>query len=190
MLPELVSSACFHRGSPADQPPRPLDPPPRPSAETLRAFGALVRARREQAGFSVGRVAKLARSSSQTLTGIEAGRIWPSRHTLIRLLSLRELRLTWAELAPLNRGDESGERGAAPTPVQAPVCSRLCCALSSPRPGFLALYRWLPQVWEPGRESLERQRLEAFLRTEGWALVSEEVIGDPVAGTFYLFRRC
>ena len=53
----------------------------------------------------------------------------------------------------------------------------------------MAVYRWLPSAWEPGRECLERQRLETFLRAEGWELVWEEPIGDPVAGTFYLFRR-
>lgn len=156
----------------------------RPSAALLRAFGALVRSRREQARLSVAKVAKRARFSDQTLQHIEAGRVWPSWHTLIRLVSVAELRLTWDELAELNRG---GDASRAPTLTATAI--RLCTELESPCPDHLAVYRWLPRRWEPGRETGERQRLESFLRVEGWELISEEIIGDPVAGTFYLFRR-
>lgn len=72
---------------------------------------------------------------------------------------------------------------------QASEGSSILVALSLPRPGHLAVYRWLPEAWEPGRECLERQRLAALLRAEGWEFVREEMIGDPVAGTLYLFRR-
>lgn len=59
----------------------------------------------------------------------------------------------------------------------------------APRPGQLGLCRWLPQAWDPGQECLERQRLEKFLRAEGWMLVSEVPVGEPVIGSFYFFSR-
>lgn len=78
---------------------------------------------------------------------------------------------------------------AGPMPQASPAWSGILDALLSPMPGHFAVYRWLPQVWDPGRESFERHRLETFFRAEGWTLVSETEVGDPVAGVFYLFRR-
>lgn len=84
-----------------------------------------------------------------------------------------------------------GCASASAEPWTAHACdvAALCAALSSPRPGHLAVYRWLPLRWEPGHESRERQSLETYLRAQGWTLISEQPIGDPVAGTLCIFRR-
>lgn len=76
-----------------------LAPGPAP-LRPARALGALVRLRREIAGLSRIKVAKRARIAEATLKLLENGHR-PSRSTLLRVVNLPELKLTWEEVAPL-----------------------------------------------------------------------------------------
>lgn len=69
-----------------------------PGLPQLRAFGALLRDRRNGAGFSRNALAKLAKISEATIKLIESARQPPSRPTLIRLVSVERLRLTWEDV--------------------------------------------------------------------------------------------
>lgn len=72
--------------------------------QQLRAFGALLRDRRNAAGFSRMDLARRAKISDATIKFIETARHPPSRATLIRLLAVPELKLTW-ENVPGKLGD-------------------------------------------------------------------------------------
>lgn len=79
------------------------DSSPAPGPAALRpalALGTLVRLRRELAGLSRSKVAKRARIAEATLKLLENGHR-PSRSTLLRIVNVPELRLTWEEVAPL-----------------------------------------------------------------------------------------
>ena len=76
---------------------KPHDLPPI-SQEQWQHFGALLRDRRNAAKLSRLALAHQAKVSDATIKFIETARHPPSRSTLIRLLSVAELRLTWAEV--------------------------------------------------------------------------------------------
>ncbi len=67
----------------------------RTSLQQLRTFGALLRDRRNSAGLSRVALAKRAKLSDATIKFAETARTPPSRATLIRLLAVPELKLTW-----------------------------------------------------------------------------------------------
>ena len=69
----------------------------RASAEELKEFGRLLRDRRTAAGFSRLELARKARLSDATIKFTETARQPPSRTTLIRLIGVDELRLSWNE---------------------------------------------------------------------------------------------
>ena len=66
--------------------------------EQWQHFGALLRDRRNAARLSRLELSQLAKISDATIKFIETARHQPSRATLIRLLAVAELRLTWAEV--------------------------------------------------------------------------------------------
>lgn len=68
---------------------------PQISIQQLRTFGALLRDRRNSAGLSRTALARRAKLSDATIKFIETARTPPSRATLIRLLAVPELKLTW-----------------------------------------------------------------------------------------------
>ena len=68
------------------------------SRQQWQHFGALLRDRRNAAKLSRLALAHRAKLCDSTIKFIETARHPPSRSTLIRLLSVAELRLTWAEV--------------------------------------------------------------------------------------------
>jgi len=68
------------------------------SEQQWQHFGALLRDRRNAAKLSRLELAQRAKLSDATIKFIESARHPPSRSTLIRLLSVAELHLTWAEV--------------------------------------------------------------------------------------------
>ena len=72
-------------------------PKPSPTPKQLLAFGKLLRDRRNTAGFSRIQLARRAKLSDSTIKFLETARHPPSRATLIRLLSVEELKLTAAD---------------------------------------------------------------------------------------------
>ena len=95
--------------------PPPQDPSPI-SQEQWKYFGALLRDRRNAAKLSRVALAHLAKISDATIKFIETARHPPSRSTLLRLLAVAELQLTWADVPgphepPVGRQDIS-----VPTP--------------------------------------------------------------------------
>ncbi|HRI48936.1 MAG TPA: L-histidine N(alpha)-methyltransferase [Pseudomonadota bacterium] len=63
-----------------------------------QSFGRLLRDRREAAGFSRSELSRLAKLSDATVKFAETARYPPSRKTLIRLLAVPQLNLTWDDL--------------------------------------------------------------------------------------------
>ena len=93
------------------------------SQQQWQHFGVLLRDRRNAAKLSRVDLARLAKVSDATIKFIETARHPPSRSTLIRLLAVAELHLTWAHVPGQQ---ESPERliPAPPTqaaPLQPPV---------------------------------------------------------------------
>ncbi|MFO0580020.1 MAG: helix-turn-helix transcriptional regulator [Polyangia bacterium] len=80
-----------------------------PTPAQLRTFGQLLRDRRNAAGLSRGALARKALLSDATIKFIETARHPPSRATLIRLVGVAPLGLTWDDVA--------GLAGAAEPPV-------------------------------------------------------------------------
>lgn len=67
------------------------------SHRQLVAFGLLLRDKRNAAGFSRVQLARKAKLSDATIKFLETGKHPPSRATLIRLIGVAELKLTWAD---------------------------------------------------------------------------------------------
>ena len=76
---------------------RPQDPSPA-SQQQWQHFGALLRDRRNAAKLSRVALAQKAKVSDSTIKFTETARHPPSRATLIRLLSVAELHLSWAQV--------------------------------------------------------------------------------------------
>ena len=68
------------------------------SRQQLIDFGKLLRDKRSAAGLSRNRLARMAKLSDATVKFIETARHPPSRATLIRLVDVPELKLTWADV--------------------------------------------------------------------------------------------
>ena len=70
---------------------------PAPTKRELQEFGRLLRDRRNGAGFSRLQLARRAKLSDATVKFLETARHPPSRATLIRLIGVDELKLTWKD---------------------------------------------------------------------------------------------
>ena len=66
--------------------------------DQFQRFSALLRQRRESAHLTRGEVSKRAGLSERTIKNIENGQVSPSRDTLLRLLEVEELKLTWKDV--------------------------------------------------------------------------------------------
>ncbi len=77
-----------------------------------QSFGRLLRDRREAAGFSRSELSRLAKLSDATVKFAETARYPPSRKTLIRLLAVPQLNLSWDDLP--------WQPGGAPQPQPTP----------------------------------------------------------------------
>jgi transcriptional regulator with XRE-family HTH domain len=96
----------------------PQDPSPI-SKQKWQHFGALLRDRRNAAKLSRVDLAHLAKISDATIKFIETARHPPSRSTLIRLLAVVELHLTWADVPGQQESPEQLVP-AQPTPPAPP----------------------------------------------------------------------
>ena len=88
------------------------------SQQQWQHFGALLRDRRNAAKLSRVALAHRAKVSDATIKFIETARHPPSRSTLIRLLSVPELHLTWAEVPGCH--ETPAEKPSAANPPPAP----------------------------------------------------------------------
>ena len=66
--------------------------------DQFQRFSVLLRQRRESAHPTRGEVSKRAGLSERTIKNIENGQVSPSRDTLLRLLEVEELKLTWKDV--------------------------------------------------------------------------------------------
>ncbi len=66
--------------------------------DQFQRFSALLRQRRESAHLSRSELSKRAGLSERTIKNIENGQVSPSRDTLLRLLEVEELSLTWKDV--------------------------------------------------------------------------------------------
>lgn len=85
---------------------------PRLSRETLLQFGKLLKDRRLSARLSRAALGKKTGLSEATIKFIETARTRPTRGTLLRLMAVEELQLTWADLAILRELPLPIERGS------------------------------------------------------------------------------
>jgi transcriptional regulator with XRE-family HTH domain len=79
------------------------------STKQLEEFGKLLRDKRNASGLSRVQLARKAKLSDATIKFIETARHPPSRATLIRLIGVEELKLTWADV-PGQPSPPAGER--------------------------------------------------------------------------------
>ena len=99
----------------------PQDPSPA-AQERWQHFGALLRDRRNAAKLSRLALARQAKVSDATIKFIETARNRPSRATLIRLLAVAELHLTWADVpGPSAPSAEKQDTPAAPLSSSPPA---------------------------------------------------------------------
>ena len=100
---------------------------PAPTLRQLQEFGRLLRDKRNAAGFSRVQLARKAKTSDATIKFIETARHPPSRATLIRLISVEALKLSWGEVP-----GTFPPPAAEPTTLTAPpqVISELNCLVT------------------------------------------------------------
>ena len=139
---------------------------PAATRKQLKAFGQLLRDRRNAAGLSRLQLASRAKLSDATVKFVETARHPASRATLIRLLAVKELGLTWAD-AP----------GAPtpPSPAQDLVVERP--PLSAERNGFLT------PTFDPVRQVLDLGR---FLNGAGGHVDQASAYLDHQSAAAYL----
>jgi transcriptional regulator with XRE-family HTH domain len=90
------------------------------SQQQWQHFGALLRDRRSAAKLSRLDLAHRAKLSDATIKFIETARHPPSRSTLIRILSVAELHLTWAEVPGAHEPPAQTQVTAALAPQPTP----------------------------------------------------------------------
>ena len=93
----------------------------------LKAFGKLLRDKRNAAGLSRVQLARRAKVSDATIKFLETAKHKLSRATLIRLINVEELKLTWSD-APGQQAPPSEER--VPPPIALSPISNLNCFVS------------------------------------------------------------
>ena len=112
------------------------------TAQQLQEFGKLLRDKRNAASLSRIRLARKAKLSDATIKFLETARHPPSRATLIRLISVEELKLTWADVP----GHPSPPAAERPPVVEMPeLTASLNC--------------WMTPTSEPVREVLALGRV-------------------------------
>lgn len=91
----------------------PMDFGPRSflTTEQFQRFSVLVQERRDSAHLSRGELAKRAGLSARTIKNIENLLVSPSRETVVRLLELPELNLTWPDILGVPNLPTSGSPG-------------------------------------------------------------------------------
>lgn len=135
--------------------------------EQVKAFGKLLRDCRATAGLSRSALAKQAKLSDATIKFIETAAHSPSRATLIRLVNVKALGLTWDDVTALaGEAPQAGSRSASLAPEAAP---RLNCFVA---PGCLPL-------------SLEAE-LRRFLLGAGGHVEQWAAYHDPGSALGYL----
>lgn len=94
------------------------------SHKQLQEFGKLLRDKRNKAGFSRVHLARKAKLSAATIKFIETAKHPPSRATLIRLISVEELHLTWDDVPgqPVPPAAEHVTAAAKPVGLQQLNC--------------------------------------------------------------------
>jgi transcriptional regulator with XRE-family HTH domain len=97
------------------------------STKQMQEFGKLLRDKRNAAGFSRVQLARKAKLSDATIKFIETARHPPSRATLIRLIGVVELKLTWADV-PGHPAPPAAERTTVVE--KAEVSSELNCFIT------------------------------------------------------------
>ena len=133
-------------------------------------FGTLLRDRRDAAGFSRVQLGRKAKLSDCTIKFTETARHPPSRSTVIRLLGVPELRLSWAEVPghPTRPAPVSGEEG-------------MPWLEDSARPSPLNC--WLAPHYDPLALLAERTQ---FLHGAGGYLEQTSAYLDPYSAAAYL----
>ena len=103
------------------------------NAKQQREFGRLLRDKRNAAGWSRVQLARKAQLSDATIKFIETARHPPSRASLIRLLNIAELQLSWADVPgqPCPPGSTTMERRPGIPELTTSAC----------KPVFLVLHR-------------------------------------------------
>ena len=114
-----------------------------PTPKQLLEFGKLLRDRRNTAGFSRIQLARRAKLSDSTIKFLETARHPPSRATLLRLIGVQELKLTWAD-APGAFGPPATEPAViGETPQPRPELNCLVTPTFDPVRRILELGRFL-----------------------------------------------
>ena len=138
----------------------------------LVKFGQLLRLKREAAGLSRAKLAKRARLSEATIKLIEGGRHRPSRATLLRLIQVEVLGLSWEAVSDIRR-----DRGFSALMAQVPPT-----APSDPSPNL----NWC--VTE-GFDAITMVRdLSRFLRGAGGYVEQSAAYLDHHSASDYLRR--
>ena len=97
------------------------------STKQMQEFGKLLRDKRNAAGFSRVQLARKAKLSDATIKFIETARHPPSRATLIRLIGVAELKLSWSDV-PGHPAPPAAERTTVVE--KAEVSSELNCFIT------------------------------------------------------------
>lgn len=98
-------------------------------AGQVAAFGRLLRDCRQAAGLSRADLGKRAKLSDASIKLIETGRGSPSRATLIRLVGVKALGLTWEDVVSL--GGDAPQTGSASAPIRLDAAPRLNCLVAA-----------------------------------------------------------
>ena len=96
------------------------------TTKQLRDFGNLLRDKRNAAGFSRVQLARKAKISDATIKFLETARHPPSRATLIRLINVEELNLSWAEVPGHHAPPSAKCTLAKEVPSNNPTAKLLC----------------------------------------------------------------
>ena len=164
------------------------------SRKQLQDFGRLLRDKRNQAGFSRVQLARKAKISDATIKFIETARHPPSRATLLRLVAVAELGLSWADTPGYAVGATPAD-SAAPSPALAEAeSSRLDSRLTWPivLESLLVLDELRTGQYAVEATAYGARRLCRFCgaRSDAWTLDAREAVkltirhAAPCAGRF------
>lgn len=148
--------------------------PPSLPPDKLQAFGRLLRDKRNQAGFSRVELARKAKLSDATIKLIESAKHPPSRGTLLRLVGIAELGLSWADTPGYcAEAVPAGLEGANATPLGAALHrfdSRLTLPLVLELMVILDEVRTAQSVVEITSHGARRACGLCEARSEAWAV--------------------
>ena len=150
----------------------------------LQDFGRLLRDKRNQAGFSRLQLARKAKVSDATIKFVETARHPPSRATLLRLVSVAELGLRWADTPGCSDGATPTDPTETPPVSPKAEFSRFDSRLTLP----LVLEAML--VLDEFRTNQHAVELTAYgarrlcclcgARSEAWTLDPREAVKLPI----------